>query len=492
MVPWTMAPSDGQHGAGSGGPGHAQKSKGASSSHALSASAQSDPGPSNPYWSEAWSSPYTTEWPTGPICVNGKQLIAYNSSEKRSVTYGAFDFGGEHTFEVQHVKAPWPSTPRGDLIISWFSCEGNVHHMLGETIYPLWKTLSQGNLSALRQKQIERWTRVAFVNTPQWPPREDGDCHSGRFASLLALLPLHEDLLLGPGAAARLEAGGALRARPSPPAQCFARARQQLSDAKGAAGLPQSFYRWIADEAGGCHPPSTEGGAQVLLVRRATTRRIVNERKVEAMLRGLPQVARLQVIDFANMTAFEQMRAVCGAHVMVGVHGQGNEWGHFLNGARGGGGGLLELRYDGWPCYYAPRMEMGDSQVMGICQEHGRYGPSEDPKFADVKADLALLKEGATAILQRALSWPEAKPATSHGADAGAAKGPLPVKPKAKAVAVGEAGTAKMAGAIGSRITIDEPPQPQAQAQTRLASRPPSKRSKGPKLTSSMPPDQHL
>ena len=175
---------------------------------------------------------------------------------------------------------------------------------------------------------------------------------------------------------------------------------------------------------------------------------------------------------------------------------------------------------------------------MGICQEHGRYGPSEDPKFADVKvgprpplpppllpaaspplsaaprapphplsplsdhdplltspcsrqADLALLKQGATAILQRALSWPEAKPAKSHGAGAGAATGPLPVTPQAKAVAVGEAGTAKMAGAIGSRITIDEPPQPQAQAQTRLASRPPSKRSKGPKLTSSMPPDQH-
>ena len=143
MVPWTMAPSDGQHGAGSGGPGHAQKSKGASSSHALSASAQSDPGPSNPYWSEAWSSPYTTEWPTGPICVNGKQLIAYNSSEKRSVTYGAFDFGGEHTFEVQHVKAPWPSTPRGDLIISWFSCEGNLNHLVREMPRPpLTPTLS--------------------------------------------------------------------------------------------------------------------------------------------------------------------------------------------------------------------------------------------------------------------------------------------------------------------------------------------------------------
>jgi hypothetical protein len=142
----------------------------------------------------------------------------------------------------------------------------------------------------------------------------------------------------------------------------------------------------------------------VLLVRRATSRRIVNEAQVEKVLRNLPQVARLKVVDFARLSAMEQMQEVCGAHMMVGVHGQGNEWGHFLNGAKGKGGGLLELRYDGWPCYYAPRMEMGDSRIVGVCQEHERVGNSTDPKFADVKVNLTILEEAATSILQNRLA----------------------------------------------------------------------------------------
>ena len=111
---------------------------------------------------------------------------------------------------------------------------------------------------------------------------------------------------------------------------------------------------------------------------RSTSRRIVNQKQVEKTLRNLPKVGRLQVVDFAKLTAVEQMRTVCGAHIMVGVHGQGNEWGHFLNGARGEGGGLLEIRYDSWPCYYAPRMEMGDSRVVGVCQE--AHPPVPDPR----------------------------------------------------------------------------------------------------------------
>ena len=200
------------------------------------------------------------------------------------------------------------------------------------------------------------------------------------------------------------DGGKRLVPRPSPPLQCFARSSQHQSSPEGAAGLPQAFYRWLADHAGGCKPPQSKTQAEVLLVRRASTRRILNEDRVEAMLRSLPSVSRLRVIDFANLTAFEQMRAVCGAHMMVGVHGQGNEWGHFLNGARGVGGGLLEIRYSGWPCYYAPRMEMGDSLVMGVCQEHQRAGDAPDPKFADVEVDIEMLETGARSILSRALS----------------------------------------------------------------------------------------
>ena len=361
------------------------------------------------YGQEQWGG-WLDEW-SGPLCVEGKRLVAYNSSARADVSYGASDFGGEHKFEVHHVKRDWPHQPHGELLLSWFSCEGNVHHMLGETIYPLWKTIGSGgwpgqatNLSILREKQVHKAIRVAFMNTVQWPPEADGDCHSSRFSSLLALLPIHRELFIGPGRVVELATAGALLGRPAAPPQCFARVRQQMSDTAGAAGLPQAFYQWIANESTGCHPPRSQGGARVLLVRRATTRRIVNEGQVEKVLRNLPQVARLKVVDFARLSAMEQMREVCGAHVMVGVHGQGNEWGHFLNGAKGKGGALLELRYDGWPCYYAPRMEMGDSRIVGVCQEHERVGNATDPKFADVKVNLTLLEEAATSILENRLA----------------------------------------------------------------------------------------
>ena len=361
------------------------------------------------YGQEQWGG-WLEEW-SGPLCVEGKRLVAYNSSARADASYGATDFGGEHKFEVHHVKRDWPHQPHGELLLSWFSCEGNVHHMLGETIYPLWKTIGSGgwpgqatNLSILREKQVHKAIRVAFMNTVQWPPEADGDCHSSRFSSLLALLPIHRELFIGPGRVVELATAGALLGRPAAPPQCFARVRQQMSDTAGAAGLPQAFYQWIANESTGCHPPRSQGGARVLLVRRATTRRIVNEGQVEKVLRNLPQVARLKVVDFARLSAMEQMREVCGAHVMVGVHGQGNEWGHFLNGAKGKGGALLELRYDGWPCYYAPRMEMGDSRIVGVCQEHERVGNATDPKFADVKVNLTLLEEAATSILENRLA----------------------------------------------------------------------------------------
>jgi len=113
------------------------------------------------YGQEQWGG-WLEEW-SGPLCVEGKRLVAYNSSARADVSYGATDFGGEHKFEVHHVKRDWPHQPHGELLLSWFSCEGNVHHMLGETIYPLWKTIGSGgwpgqatNLSILREKQCTR------------------------------------------------------------------------------------------------------------------------------------------------------------------------------------------------------------------------------------------------------------------------------------------------------------------------------------------------
>ena len=335
-------------------------------------------------------------WSGGPICIEGTELVQYAADADGAHTYGAYDFGGQHEFTVRlSSSAQWPAERDGSLVLSWFSCEGNVHHMFGETIHPLWLQTTQQNASG-----STRPPRVLMLGKPEWPPREDGDCHSARFASLLALLPIDRQLLIGPGGAAALGSDGRAQALAPPRRQCFERSGQQPSFAEGAAGLPQAFYQWIASEAGVCEPPPRGRGAQVLLVRRNSTRRMLNLDGVYSALARLPGVGSVRTVDLAELDALGQMSAACGATMMVGVHGQGNEWAHFLNGAKGRGGGLLELHYEGWPCYYAPRMEMGDSRIRGVCQEHRRVmEDGGDPKFADVEVDLAALEAGAREIL---------------------------------------------------------------------------------------------
>ena len=341
------------------------------------------------------SSGEVSPWSGGPLCIEGTELVQYAANTDGIHSYGAYDFGGGHGYQVRLSTAEWPAERNGSLLLSWFSCEGNVHHMLGETIHPLWLRTTQQEQSSSSSLP----PRVLMLGKSEWPPSEDGDCHSARFASLLALLPIDRQLLIGPGSAVTLRGNGT-EPLPPPSRQCFQRSAQQPSFAKGAAGLPQAFYQWLASEAGVCEPPPRGRGAQVLLVRRNGTRRMVNLESVESTLARMPHVGSVKTVDLAELDALGQMRAACGATMMVGVHGQGNEWAHFLNGARGHGGGLLELHYEGWPCYYAPRMEMGDSRIRGVCQEHSRVmEDGGDPKSADVEVDLEALEEGAREIL---------------------------------------------------------------------------------------------
>ena len=57
---------------------------------------------------------------------------------------------------------------------------------------------------------------------------------------------------------------------------------------------------------------------------------------------------------------------VCAHRVLVGVHGQGMEWGHLLNGGDPRGAALIEFRAGNWPCYYAFRMKA--SGIHSDCQ----------------------------------------------------------------------------------------------------------------------------
>lgn len=283
--------------------------------------------------------------------------------------------------------SPWPVGRRGALLISWFSCEANVHHLLGETIFPLWSAVAN----------VERLIlpTVVVADGAEWWARPNDACHGTRLSPLLALLPIDHSLLLGPGRAAGLTAGREASPEGPPPLRCFASSEQQPTNRRGSAGLTQGFYHWLASASGVCKPPlrAASGGADVLLVLRLGTRRMIDAGQVERRLRSVPGVRSLRTADFASLGALEQVRPsacspvaacppgscrprhtlalheqharahlhaddeplrrreqlqfACAAHIVVGVHGQANEWAHFVDGARGRGGGLLEIAYEG-------------------------------------------------------------------------------------------------------------------------------------------------
>ena len=99
------------------------------------------------------------------------------------------------------------------------------------------------------------------------------------------------------------------------------------------------------------------------------------------------------------------MERVCRARLLVGVHGSGMEWGHFLNGgqAKTAGGvalaGTVELHYPGWPCYYTGMMER-----VGLatdCQLHSRAGHTHAAKDDDVRVNVQQLLSGTRQVLDK-------------------------------------------------------------------------------------------
>ena len=132
---------------------------------------------------------------------------------------------------------------------------------------------------------------------------------------------------------------------------------------------------------------------------------MVNEASVLEGLRKLPGVGQVEAIDFAQMSALDQMRRVCRAQILVGVHGSGMEWGHFLNCAqvrRAGAplAGSLELHYPGWPCYYTSMMERVG--LAAICQMHSRAHQSgRNAKDDDLLVNVAQLLFGVRKLVEQ-------------------------------------------------------------------------------------------
>lgn len=346
-----------------------------------------------PAWSDSVSLFSSGGVPLQSVCVQQGQLSRQGQSREHTHNVAPGDFGGTHRYEL-HDRQKTLAVPHMNLaVVAWFSCEGNLNHLVGETLVPVWELLQQ-----LRPATPPR---LIIAGRSPWPidNKDPQTCHSERYAYIASLLPVQPHVLFVGGAfPRRLATAYDLRTRravAAPRHECYNTTVQVKPSFKSSTGS-QDFYAAVL--GGQCSKPSS---LEVLVVERNRTRRLVNQPELLSTLRALPGVDAARAVDLERLDAAAQLQTVCAHRVLVGVHGQGMEWGHSLNGVDPSGSALIEFWAGDWPCYYAQRM--AGSGMISECQEHtpvdGVKGPAAKEK--DVQVDLNKFACGAKRILCR-------------------------------------------------------------------------------------------
>ena len=143
----------------------------------------------------------------------------------------------------------------------------------------------------------------------------------------------------------------------------------------------------------------------MLLLHGENRRHFINVEETAVALRSVEGVARVQTLELETMDApdvLHQISAACGAHVMVALHGPSNELAHFLNGAAGRSAGLLEIvGSEGDLCYFASRMQMGDSEMIAECQKHERANVRPEPTLDDIHVDISEISKKVESMVAK-------------------------------------------------------------------------------------------
>jgi len=250
----------------------------------------------------------------------------------------ATDTGGTQTYRI-NVNPPqghviWRST----LIIAFFSCEGNLHHIMTETLHPI--------VNALESIHDRALVAIgASYGLAPWNAGKSG-CHGATFYPLFGAFNV-EPVLFSFGDRKSTPRENVF---PAPNERwdmnnvyCF-RETKQVSDNAHSASLSSQLLSWA-----GC---SQRRDVRVAIVQRKHSRRIQN-------MDDLLQVAKsmagdVSVLFLEEMTMQEQVQEMaCGNMIVAGVQGAGLQWTTLWENTRNA---LIEWGWRDWNSYYAGRV----------------------------------------------------------------------------------------------------------------------------------------
>ena len=263
----------------------------------------------------------------GPVCVINNKGYTVSG---RALKAAPYDYGGRHPYTIPALAgrniqgATWHDT----LVLAWHTCEGNLYHMMHETLAPISHAIAKHNLQN---------AHVAIVGGA-WPPVQPDGCHSMRY------LPLYKALNVS--TLYNFEGSFSVQTNHTL-TKCYRQAVQVQPDTN------TNWYANVLKWASG--PKCADRKPRVVIIQRTQTRRILNVQQLRDVALGFTR--HVQVVDLQVMSVQNQIRTItCGNPVVAAVHGAGLAWTMLLK-HTGRRAAVIEWTWPSWSTYYAGRSQ---------------------------------------------------------------------------------------------------------------------------------------
>ena len=316
----------------------------------------------------------TEDWGALPnhVCM----LNARTFTTKEPMESTVEDGGGRRSYRLEVEPPSAPVVWRDALLLAWFTCEGNLHHFMRQTLHPIVHALSEANFSGPPLLGI-----VASSGMNRWRLNESW-CHGPAYRELLGVFGLDATIVSFPPALPVTGANyvpGDERGQVYPDwnkrwrndtVYCFRETRQVHAGAYSHSVVPR-LMAWA-----GCVPEPV----RVVIVQRAESRRILNAQELARAASTLNDHVSVAVLEALSLQ--EQVRLMaCGSVVVAGVHGAGLEWVTLWE-QTGSLSALIEWGWRDWGSYYAGSVGPSSRAIFRRLEDESIKDPCPVPREA--------------------------------------------------------------------------------------------------------------
>lgn len=339
------------------------------------------------------------------VCIRQGQIMFPPWAERKNLSKTVSDEGGKRIIAINNeiVSIDEVCAINADLLIAWFTCEGNLHHMMEQTILPV--------VSAALEKDNHPYLAIYDSDYIQNPKMDiSSGCHGPRYFGFLALLPIHCTVFSVQSSRREpiwSSSVGALRENEDPAFEgnktyCFKDysivTPSDTSKRRDVEVLLQNYSQCETSLETLNYLP-TNKTVSCVIIQRTSSRVIKN---IDVVVKEAEKLCEsVHVVELEGMSLQEQIASfLCEKRVVIaGVHGAGMAWSRLVPNAF-----IVEWGFGRWGIegYYNNQRAAGyiytakkaNEMVVSLGDQDGCYR-KRDPnckfpnKFDDVKIGVA-------------------------------------------------------------------------------------------------------